>query len=108
MYNIGPYSGGLKAEKQNKRILPFKDLAARTIGYKRQNYSVGLEGAYGEYINGKSGKQMKQRAAGGIWIPINNDAEIASTDGADIISSIDINMQDLVQNACLLYTSRCV
>jgi cell division protein FtsI (penicillin-binding protein 3) len=99
LYNIGSYSGGLKAEKQNKRILPFKDLAARTIGYKRQNYSVGLEGAYGEYINGKSGKQMKQRAAGGIWIPINNDAEIASTDGADIISSIDINMQDLVQNA---------
>lgn len=99
LYNIGSYSGGLKAEKQNKRILPFKDLAARTIGYKRLNYSVGLEGAYGEYINGKSGKQMKQRAAGGIWIPINNDAEIASTDGADIISSIDINMQDLVQNA---------
>ena len=35
LYNIGSYSGGLKAEKQNKRILPFKDLAARTIGYKR-------------------------------------------------------------------------
>lgn len=99
LYNIGSYSGGLKAEKQNKRILPFKDLAARTIGYKRQHYSVGLEGAYGKYINGESGKQMKQRAAGGIWIPINNEAEIASTDGADIISTIDINMQDLVQSA---------
>ncbi len=99
LYNIGSFSGGLKAEKQNKRILPFKDLAARTIGYKKPGITVGLEGAYGEYINGKSGKQMKRRSIGGIWIPINNEAEIASTDGADIISSIDINMQDLVQNA---------
>lgn len=99
LYNIGSYSGGLKAEKQNKRILPFKDLAARTIGYKRHDYSVGLEGAYGEYINGETGKQMKQRVAGGFWVPINNDAEIAPTDGADIIATIDINMQDLVQNA---------
>lgn len=99
LYNIGSYSGGLKAEKQNKRILPFKDLAARTIGYKRHNYSVGLEGSYGNYINGEIGKQMKQRVAGGFWVPINNDAEIAPTDGADIIATIDINMQDLVQNA---------
>ena len=99
LYNIGSYSGGLKAEKQNKRILPFKDLAARTIGYKRHNYSVGLEGSYGKYINGETGKQMKQRVAGGFWVPINDDAEIAPTDGADIIATIDINMQDLVQNA---------
>ncbi len=99
LYNIGSYSGGLKAERRNKRILPFKDLAARTIGYKRPDYSVGLEGAYGNYINGETGKQLKQRTTGGFWIPINNDAEIAPTDGADIISTIDINMQDLVQNA---------
>ncbi|RZL31719.1 MAG: cell division protein, partial [Pedobacter sp.] len=51
LYNIGSYSGGLKAEQQNKRILPFKDLAARTIGYKKPNISVGLEGAYGNYID---------------------------------------------------------
>lgn len=99
LYNIGSYSGGLKAEQQNKRILPFKDLAARTIGYKKPNISVGLEGAYGNYIDGEGGKQMKQRVAGGFWVPINSDAEIAPKDGADIISTIDINMQDLVQNA---------
>lgn len=99
LYNIGSYSGGLKAEQQNKRILPFKDLAARTIGYKKPNISVGLEGAYGNYIDGEGGKQMKQRVAGGVWVPINSDAEIAPKDGADIISTIDINMQDLVQNA---------
>ena len=101
LYNIGKYSGGLMAIQQNKRILPFKSLAARTIGYKNENVSngVGLEGAYGNYINGESGKRLVQRIAGGVWMPVNDEAEIAPKEGADIISTIDINMQDLAQSA---------
>ncbi|WP_442588579.1 penicillin-binding protein [Pedobacter sp. AW31-3R] len=101
LYNIGKYSGGLMAIQQNKRILPFKSLAARTIGYKNENVanSVGLEGAYGNYINGESGKRLVQRIAGGVWMPVNEEAEIAPKEGADIISTIDINMQDLAQSA---------
>jgi cell division protein FtsI (penicillin-binding protein 3) len=101
LYNIGKYSGGLMAIQQNKRILPFKSLAARTIGYKNENVSngVGLEGAYGNYINGESGKRLVQRIAGGVWMPVNDEAEIAPKEGSDIISTIDINMQDLAQSA---------
>jgi len=101
LYNIGKYTGGLIAVQQNKRILPFKVLAQRTIGYKNENVSngVGLEGAYGNYINGESGKRLVQRIAGGVWMPVNDEAEIAPKEGADIISTIDINMQDLVQSA---------
>lgn len=95
------YPGGLITERQNKRILPFVNLAARTIGYKnvKENIHVGLEGAYGEYIDGKSGKRLMQRIAGGVWIPVNRDIEVAPVDGADIISTIDINMQDMAQRA---------
>ena len=101
LYNIGKYSGGLMAIQQNKRILPFKDLAARTIGYANENVKnvVGLEGAYGNFINGESGKRLVQRIAGGVWMPVNDEAEIAPKEGADIISTIDINMQDLAQSA---------
>ncbi|MCX2484068.1 penicillin-binding protein [Pedobacter sp. MR2016-24] len=101
LYNIGKYSGGLMAIQQNKRILPFKDLAARTIGYANENVKnvVGLEGAYGNYINGESGKRLVQRIAGGVWMPVNDEAEIAPKEGADVISTIDINMQDLAQSA---------
>lgn len=101
IYKIGTYSGGLMAIQQNKRIHPFKYLAARTIGYKNENVKngVGLEGAYSNYINGESGRQIMQRISGGTWVPVNRDAEIAPKDGADIISTIDINMQDLAQNA---------
>lgn len=101
LYNIGKFSGGLLAIQQNKRIMPFKNLAARTIGYKNENVAngVGLEGAYGSYINGESGKRLVQRIAGGVWMPVNEEAEIAPKEGADIISTIDINMQDLAQSA---------
>lgn len=100
LFNLGKH-GGLIATQKNKRILPFKDLAARTIGYANENVKnpVGLEGAYGNYINGESGKQLMQRVNGGFWVPVNSDAEIAPKDGADVISTIDINMQDLAQNA---------
>lgn len=101
IFNLGRYKGGLIAERKNKRILPFANLAARTIGYKipAENVHVGLEGAYGEYIDGKSGKRLVQRIAGGVWMPVNREVEVAPVDGSDIISTIDVNMQDMAQRA---------
>jgi len=100
IFNLGKYKGGLIAEQKNKRILPFKTLAARTIGYKNDHVQpVGLEGAYAEYMDGVSGSRLVQRIAGGSWMPINEDTEVSPTDGADIISTIDINMQDIAQKA---------
>lgn len=102
IFNMGKYKGGLLVDEKNRRILPFQSLAARTIGYKNENVknAVGLEGAYSGYINGENGKRLEQRIAGGAWVPVNNgEEEIAAKEGADIISTIDINMQDIAQAA---------
>jgi cell division protein FtsI (penicillin-binding protein 3) len=103
IFNMGKYKGGLIVDQKNRRILPFRSLAARTIGYKNENVknAVGLEGAYASYINGENGKRLVQRIAGGTWIPVNNgvDEEIAAKDGADIISTIEVNIQDAAQAA---------
>jgi cell division protein FtsI (penicillin-binding protein 3) len=108
IFNMGKYKGGLIVIEQNKRILPFRSLAARTIGYKNDNaknvdgksVAVGLEGAYADYINGENGKRLMQRMAGGVWMPVNNDGdEIEAKEGADIISTIDVNFQDVAQEA---------
>ncbi|WP_121246157.1 penicillin-binding protein [Mucilaginibacter phyllosphaerae] len=109
IFNLGKYKGGLIVVQQNRRILPFRSLAQRTIGYKNENVknAVGLEGAYASYINGESGKRMERRMAGGVWMPINDDAEIAPKEGADIISTINVNFQDVAQTALekqLIYT----
>lgn len=102
IFNMGKYKGGLIVLQQNKRILPFRSLAARTIGYKNENVKnpVGLEGAYASYINGENGKRLMQRIAGGVYIPVNDDDdEVTAKDGADIISTINVNLQDVAQKA---------
>ncbi|WP_179414469.1 penicillin-binding protein [Mucilaginibacter sp. E4BP6] len=102
LFNLGKNKGGLIVVEQNRRILPFRTLAARTIGYKNQNVKnpVGLEGAYANYINGENGKRLMQRTAGGTWIPVNDDDdEVPAVQGADIISTIDVNFQDVAQQA---------
>jgi len=102
LFNLGKYKGGLIVVEQNRRILPFRTLAARTIGYKNENVknAVGLEGAYSNYINGENGKRLMQRTAGGTWIPVNDDEdEVPAVQGADIISTIDVNFQDVAQQA---------
>src|SRR5699024_8481174 len=75
----------------------------RTIGYRNtkgeEDVRVGLEGAYGDYIEGTSGKQLVRRIAGGVWVPISREMEIAPVDGSDIIATIDVNMQDMAQRA---------
>src|SRR5690554_1379195 len=101
IFNMGRYRKGLIAERKNKRILPFQNLAARTIGYKLDNEGVyvGLEGAYASHIDGTNGKRLVQRIAGGVWMPVNPEEEIVPVDGSDIISTIDVNMQDMAQRA---------
>jgi cell division protein FtsI (penicillin-binding protein 3) len=102
IFNLGKYRGGLICLEENKRVLPYESLAARTIGYKNDNIknAVGLEGAYANYIDGENGKRLVQRMPGGIWIPVNDGKEdIPPKDGADIISTIDVNFQDIAQKA---------
>lgn len=101
IFNMGKNTGGLVVDTKNKRILPFRFLAARTIGYKNDNVknAVGLEGAFASYISGESGKRLETRMAGGVWAPVNSDDEIEPKEGADIISTIDINFQDIAQSA---------
>jgi len=108
IFNMGKYKGGLIVIQQNKRILPFRSLASRTIGYKNDNaknaagkaVAVGLEGAYADYITGENGKRLMQRMAGNVWMPVNNDGnEVDPKEGADIISTIDVNFQDVAQAA---------
>ena len=108
IFNMGKYKGGLIVIQQNKRVLPFRSLASRTIGYTNDNaknaagkpVAVGLEGAYADYINGENGKRLMQRMAGNVWMPVNNDGnEVDPKEGADIISTIDVNFQDVAQAA---------
>ncbi len=94
--------GGLVVFQTSKRILPFKYLAARTIGMSRENIKpVGLEGAYDSVLKGTSGKRLMQKIAGGVWRPMNDEDEIQAKNGNDIVTTLDINIQDVAEHALL-------
>lgn len=99
----GKNSGGLIAKQTPRRAHPFNTLAERTIGYeiKKEKLFVGLEGAYTDVLTGKNGKQVMRRINHGDWIPIHDENEVEPQDGLDIITTIDINIQDIAENALL-------
>jgi cell division protein FtsI (penicillin-binding protein 3) len=100
---LGKYKGGFLYVQTNKRELPFKWLAARTIGYDRGDVGkpLGLEGAFNAELKGVIGSRLKRKIAGGVWMPVNADEEIDPQDGDDLVSTIDINVQDVAEHALM-------
>ncbi|MEY8019568.1 penicillin-binding protein [Muriicola sp. SD30] len=106
LFNMGPYRGGLIVDQKTVREHPLGKIAERSVGYERFDENgyvtrVGLEGAFGEYLRGKEGKRLKQKIAKGQWKPIGLDNIIEPQDGYDVISTIDINIQDIAHHALL-------
>ena len=102
IFRRGKYKGGFIAVQQNKRVRPFKVLAARTIGYERDGSKpVGLEGAYSKELSGVKGEMWMQKIAGGIWMPIDDNGGREPEDGSDVYTTIDVNIQDVAENALL-------
>jgi cell division protein FtsI (penicillin-binding protein 3) len=100
LWNKGRYKCGVIFEKHTERIRPFRNLAERTVGYRREGVQpVGIEGAYNLHLQGKPGKRYEKRLAGGVWMPLTNTNEVEPVDGANVYTTIDVNIQDVASNA---------
>jgi cell division protein FtsI (penicillin-binding protein 3) len=103
IFRLGKNAGGLIALARDRRVLPFQQLAFRTIGWDKEGRKndLGLEGAYSSELEGTTGKRLYQRIANGNWRPLNDENEIDPRNGNDLISTIDIHLQDLAEEALL-------
>ncbi|MBV1887993.1 MAG: transpeptidase family protein [Urechidicola sp.] len=101
IFNMGMYKGGFIAEQSTKREHPLGKIAERTIGYDDYRGEPGIEGAYKDYLLGKDGWRMKQRIAQGQWKPISDNNEVEPQDGRDVITTINVNIQDIAHDALL-------
>ncbi|WP_417885927.1 penicillin-binding protein [Zunongwangia sp.] len=106
IFNLGAYKGGLIVEQHTVREHPLGKIAERTVGYEREDdhgyfTRVGLEGAFGPYLRGTNGHRLKQKIAKGQWKPISDNNEVEPRDGYDVISTIDVNIQDIAHHALL-------
>lgn len=107
IFKEGKNKGGFIAERNYVRELPYGELAARTIGYVRENENimVGLEGAYNEYLKGVDGRQLVRLINNNFWMPMQSSENMEPINGDDIYTSINIEIQDVAENAlkkCLI------
>lgn len=101
LFRLGANRGGFIAKKYERRKLPFGNLASRTIGSlyaeKELGGRFGLEMAYDNCLKGINGISNRTRVAGN-WV---TEEEIKPVDGHDIITTIDIGLQDVAEAALL-------
>jgi len=100
-FNLPKNKYGFHAEKFEARRRPFGSLAERTIGYihssegGRDTARCGIELSYDSVLRGKYGLERHEKVLDKI-VPFTVTAPI---DGADIVTTIDIGMQDLAEQA---------
>ena len=95
----GRFKSGFTFARTEQRRKPFGDLASRTIGIDRNENRVGLEASWNAELSGSVGKQIQRRVAGGEWMPVSDDFIVEPQAGLDVISSIDMHLQDVASNA---------
>lgn len=102
-FNLPPNKGGFHWEKFEARRRPFGSLAERTIGDIRSfeggkdTARFGIELSYDSILRGRHGIERRQKV-------LNKFVNITVTppvDGADVITTIDVGMQDLAEQALL-------
>ncbi|WP_396196534.1 penicillin-binding protein [Flavobacterium sp.] len=102
IFKKGANKGGIIIIPETVRKHPIGLVAKRTIGYERSNEDgKGLEYAFRAYLNGKNGHRMMQKIAKNQWKPISDVNEKDPQDGYDIISTIDVYIQDIAHHALL-------
>lgn len=104
LFNLGAFKGGVITEQKIVREHPIGRIAERTIGYERtghsgENLEVGIEGAFAKYLNGKDGRRMMQKIAKNQWKPISDVDQVEPVDGFDVVSTIDVYIQDIAHHA---------
>ena len=98
--NQGNLKGGLsKTQPKFKRIHPYGSLALRTIGYINDSIIVGLESAYDTILRGTDGHRKQRHLHHGVWIPVDDENNIEAVNGNDIVTTIDIGIQDIAERA---------
>ena len=101
LFRMGKYKGGLIVEHKSRREKPYRTLASRTIGITRENADdVGLEDHFNHILSGRDGRQLRRKVPGG-YIPVYDVNEIQPVRGHDVVTTLDMDMQDAAHHALL-------
>ena len=99
VFNMNKYRGGFHHQAYNNRKKPFGSLAAHTLGSVYADASrgarSGIELAYDSLLSGKEGNTRRQKVRNRYV----NIVDIPAQDGCDLVTTIDVGMQDICEKA---------
>ncbi len=115
LVRLGRNKSGVIVETDSKRMVPFGLLANRTIGLSREyvadnkkvkKQNVGLEKSFDTVLSGHPGQRLVRRISGGGLVPIEG-SQTDPIQGKDIITNIDVNIQDITEMALMKMMQQC-
>ncbi|WP_353331304.1 penicillin-binding protein [Bacteroides sedimenti] len=99
IFNMSKFKGGFHELAFNQRTKPFGSLATRTLGDvypdTAQGAKNGLELAFDTILKGKVGITHRQK----VMNKYLNITDIPPQDGMDLVTTIDVGMQDIAEKA---------
>ncbi|GLR15772.1 penicillin-binding protein [Portibacter lacus] len=102
LFRRGQYGGGFIVKDKTKRTKPFGSLAERTIGEDRENASkIGIEGYFDKQLAGVKDQKLMKRIGPGIEVPVYDPMEYEPKKGANLITTLDMGIQDIVHSELL-------
>ena len=98
IFSMNKYKSGFHWEEFYARNHPFGSLALRTVGVmfgEIDSARCGLELSFDSLLRGQDGLEHRQKVLNKVM----NITKIPAIDGADLVTTIDVNMQDLAERA---------
>lgn len=77
----------------DQRVYPYGDLGRRTLGLVGDRGNYGIEAFYRTTLEGKNGRQVRQRIAPGFSTLVHSPENIDAEDGLDIVTTLDVDIQ---------------
>lgn len=94
---------GVKVDEDYKRYYPYDTLASRVLGFTGGDNQgiIGLEVEYEDVLSGTPGKILTTTDARGVEIDEIGESRMEPEKGDDLRLSLDISIQEFVQQAAL-------
>lgn len=93
------YAHAVRTEATVARSYPYGSLASHVIGFAgTDNGLLGLEAYYDGYLKGVDGNYLSAKDAAGGRLPSEADRLVPATDGASLVTTIDVTLQRLLEN----------
>ena len=85
----------------DRRLYPHGGLAIRTIGRHNEDLELkyGIEYSYNSILKGTDGARKMQLITHGMECRVNGSRDITPTDGADVVTTLDMDVQDVAERA---------